>query len=60
MTHDELLRKVSELESVKDQLQTELCYLDRLLREIGFQEGLRTLKIAAQELLEEDSQSESA
>lgn len=56
MKKEELLKKISELESVNDQLQTELRYLDGLLREIGFVEGLKTLKFAAKEMIEEDPQ----
>ncbi|MGL4539961.1 MAG: hypothetical protein ACRCU0_03185 [Candidatus Rhabdochlamydia sp.] len=56
MKKEELLKKISELESVNDQLQTELRYLDGLLREIGFVEGLKTLKFAAKEMIEEDTQ----
>ncbi len=53
---EELKRRVSELESVNDQLIAELRYLDQLLREIGFEEGLITLKFAALELLDEDEE----
>ena len=51
---DELNRRISELESINDQLSAELRYLDELLKEIGFEEGLITLKAAALELLEQD------
>lgn len=51
-----LKRRVSELESINDQLTAELRYLDRLLKEVGFEEGLSTLKFAALELLEEDKE----
>ena len=54
MARDDLLKKISELESINDQLQAEIHYLDQLLRQIGFEEGLKTLKYAAKELLEED------
>lgn len=57
MTKEELLRKISELESVNDQLLTELRYLDYLLKEIGFAEGLKTLKFAAKEIIEEDGKN---
>jgi len=50
----ELKRRISELESINDQLTAELRYLDELLKEVGFEEGLATLKFAALELLEED------
>lgn len=54
MTKDEMQKRISELESINDQLQTEIRYLDQLLREVGFDEGLKTLKFAAQELIEQD------
>lgn len=57
MTKEELLRKISELESVNDQLLTELRHLDYLLKEIGFAEGLETLKFAAKEIIEEEGKS---
>lgn len=53
-----LKRKVSELESINDQLVAELRYLDELLKEIGFEDGLATLKLAALELLEQDYEEE--
>lgn len=51
---EELKRKISELETINDQLAAELRYLDNLLKEIGFEDGLITLKYAAIELLEEE------
>jgi hypothetical protein len=54
MTKEQMLKKISELESINDQLQTEIRYLDKLLREVGFEEGLKTLKFAAKELIEQD------
>lgn len=56
MDQEERLKKrISELESLNDQLLTEMQYLDRLLKEVGFENGLQTLKIAALELLEQDN-----
>ncbi len=52
-----LLKKISELESLNDQLLSEIRYLDELMREIGFEDGLKTLKIAAHEILEQDRNS---
>lgn len=54
MTKEEMLKKISELESINDQLQTEIRYLDKLLREVGFEEGLKTLKFAARELIDQE------
>ena len=47
-----LQRKIAKLESLYDQLQSEVNYLDNLLKEVGFEEGLKTLKEAAIELRE--------
>ena len=52
MTTNNLERKIAKLESLCDQLQAERKYLDSLLREIGFEEGLKTLKEAAMEMLD--------
>ncbi len=52
MKPDLLLRKIAKLESLCDQLQSEMNYLDNLLKEVGFEDGLKTLKEAALELKE--------
>ena len=54
MEKEQMLKRISELETLNDQLVAELNYLDRLLKEVGFENGLITLKMAAQELLEEE------
>lgn len=58
MTKEQLLKRISELESINDQIQTELRYLDQLLREVGFEDGLKTLKFAAKEMIEQDRNQE--
>lgn len=55
---EELKRRISELESINDQLTAEIRYLDKILRELGFEEGLTTLKWAALEMLEQDKDDE--
>ncbi|MBI2742645.1 MAG: hypothetical protein HYX48_01860 [Chlamydiales bacterium] len=57
MSKEEMLRRISELESLNDQLMSELRYLDRLLKKVGFEEGLQTLKYAAEEMIQEDGES---
>jgi len=52
MKTNELLKKIAKLESLCDQLQSEMNYVDELLKEVGFEEGMKTLKEAAIELLE--------
>ncbi|NGX48123.1 MAG: hypothetical protein K1000chlam3_01513 [Chlamydiae bacterium] len=54
----QLKHRISELESINDQLIAELRYLDGLLKEVGFEEGLITLKFAALELLDQDREEE--
>ena len=49
-----VLEKIAYLEFVNDQLSTELNYVDRLLRSVGFTDGLTTVKQAAKELFEEE------
>jgi hypothetical protein len=58
MDQDILQRKIAKLESLYDQLQSEMNYLDSLLKEVGFEEGLKTLKEAALELKEKKKSSE--
>ena len=52
MTKSQLLKKIAYLESVNDQLSTEVTYVDHLMRLIGFSEGLLTVKATAQEILD--------
>ncbi len=52
MEEHKLLRKIAKLESMCDQLQSEMRYLDQILVEVGFEEGLKTLKAAAIELID--------
>lgn len=47
-------RQIAYLEFVNDQLMSEINYIDRLLRSIGFPEGLQTIKNVASEVIEEE------
>lgn len=58
MEREQMLKRISELETINDQLLTELNYLDQLLKQVGFEQGLTTLKTAAQELIEEERQKD--
>ena len=49
-----ILQKIAYLEFANDQLSTELHYVDKLLRAVGFTDGLTTVKQAAKELFEEE------
>lgn len=52
---EKLIKRISELESLNDQLASELRFLDDLLRKVGFDQGLTTLKSAAEELIEHEN-----
>ena len=54
MKEQELLNRIAKLESVNDQLVSELNYLEALTKELGFAEGLKTLKEAAKEMITVD------
>jgi hypothetical protein len=50
MTKKDLKKKLAYLESLNDHLLSELGYIDRLMRLVGFAGGLQTIKLTAQEL----------
>lgn len=52
MTKAQLLKKIALLESINDQLTTEVTYVDHLMRLLGFAEGLATVKATAHEIIE--------
>ena len=49
-TKKTLETELARLESINDQLVTEISYVDHLMRMIGFSEGLVSLKATANEL----------
>ena len=49
----ELDNKIAVLESQVDMLETELSYIDTILLQCGFPEGIKTLKKTVEELLTE-------
>lgn len=53
VTKRELLTKMAQLESINDQLVAEITYVDQLMRQVGFTDGLRTVKSTAQCIVEE-------
>jgi hypothetical protein len=53
MTKTQLLKRIAVLESLNDQLSTEVQYVDQLMRMLGFSDGLLTVKSTAQEILDQ-------
>lgn len=58
MEKKDLIQKIAKLESINDQLVAELEFLDNITKELGFEEGIKTLKAAAYELLEEEKRND--
>ena len=54
---EHLEKRISELESLNDQLISEINYLNKILKKIGFDKGISTLKFAAEELLEQNKRN---
>ncbi len=52
MTKAQLLKKIALLESINDQLATEVSYVDQLMRMVGFSGGLQTIKATAEEIIQ--------
>jgi hypothetical protein len=55
-----LLRKIAHLEFVAEQVQTELIFVDSLLRISGFPEGLETMKAAAHEVIKQEGEEDGS
>jgi hypothetical protein len=53
METKELEKEIARLESMNDQLTTELTYIDELLKLSGFSRGIESLREVALEMLEE-------
>ena len=56
MTKIDLQKKIARLESINDHLQTEIDFVDRLMRLVGFSGGLETVKLTAKELYEAEAE----
>lgn len=53
VTKKELLHNMAQLESINDQLVAEITYVDQLMRQVGFADGLTTIKNTALEMVAE-------
>lgn len=59
MNKEQLLKKLARLEFANDQLISELHYLDQLMRQVGFTDGLESLKMTALELSDNTNEEEN-
>ncbi len=58
MDNKNLNARVAYLESKVDMLETELGYLNEILMQCGFPEGIATLKMTVEDMLQEDPSSQ--
>jgi hypothetical protein len=56
MNKTQIQQKIARLEFIHDQLETELVYVDELLKSVGFPRGLESAKEVAEELLEQNQE----
>jgi exonuclease VII small subunit len=56
MDNKQYEKVIAHLESKVDQLEAELVYLNKILIEVGFTDGISTLKQSVEELIEEESE----
>lgn len=54
MDAKELEKKIAKFEFINDQLESELAYIDKLLKSIGFPHGLQSAKEVAEQMLQEE------
>lgn len=54
----EFEKKIAYLEFVNDQLLSEIHYIDELLRQVGFADGLSSVKNAAEEVSDDEELNE--
>ena len=54
MSHDKLEKRIAQLESINDQLTCEFNHLNQILKKLGFDDGIKTLKEAAKEMLDKE------
>ncbi len=52
---EQLMHRLAQLESMNDQLLTEVEEIDRLLHNTGFPRGIESAKEVAEEMLEENT-----
>lgn len=60
MTKLELIKKIAFLESINDQMYSELVNIDQLMRLVGFEGGLETVKQTAQEIYRSEQEDQEA
>lgn len=60
MNELQLRQKIAQLETLNDFLSSEIIEIDRLMRSLGFTDGISTVKATAQEILLSDDDEEAA
>jgi|SaaInlStandDraft_3_1057020.scaffolds.fasta_scaffold61906_1 hypothetical protein len=58
-THRKLLQSIAKLETKVDLLESEITYLNKMLIDFGFNDGIESLKQALNEMNNKDDDSEA-
>lgn len=58
MKEKDILKRIAQLEFVHDQLSAEILHIDRLLRSVGFPDGIRSAKEVAKEIIEAEGKGD--
>lgn len=57
MDNKQYEKTIAKLVTKLDQLETELSYLNRILKDVGFSEGIKTLKETVEEVILDETES---
>lgn len=58
LTKSDLLQLMVDLEFANEELRVELATFDRLMRKVGFADGIATIKATVRELQKEEKSNE--
>lgn len=54
MTIAQILKKIAYLEAINDILHAEVIQLDKMMRQLGFNDGLQTVKLTAKAIIDDN------
>jgi hypothetical protein len=58
MKEQDIVKRIAQLEFIHDQLSAEILHLDRLLRSVGFPDGIRSAREVAREIIEAEGKGD--
>lgn len=60
MKEQDIVKRIAQLEFIHDQLSAEILHLDRLLRSVGFPDGIRSAKEVAEEIIQAEDKGDGS